>query len=104
VNPCPLLEEYVSQATCNAFAENSAAEGMTVLVTRYFENLRNLLTAYTRFKNGETWDYSTANYKSNIVSNSTQNDILNLMNLEESIESDTIQELYIRNSFRILMD
>jgi hypothetical protein len=43
-NPCRLLN--VTLNACETFAEGSMKQGLAVALTRYFENLRYLLTLY----------------------------------------------------------
>ena len=57
---------------------------MTVILTRYFENLRTLLTSYTRLKAGGAWPYPDPVVS--VAGDPIQNNILNLMRLDVAKE------------------
>jgi len=78
---------------------------MAVALTRYFENLRYLYTLYMRYSeepNSPFENKNLINYAE--VFNTTQaNNLINLLNIEESLEMDKMQYIYIKETFRFLL-
>jgi len=104
VDPCPSLESKVIPAECSSFADSTVYQGMTVALTKNFENLRSLYTCYTNLLvPGGTCTITVPN---NITATdgqtADQNKILSLLVTEQAYEIDKMQHLYIRNTFRIL--
>ena len=63
---------------------------MAVALTRYFENLRYLYTLYTRYsanKNAKFENKHLIEY-AKIFNDRRKNNLINLLNLEESVEVD----------------
>lgn len=105
LSPCAYFTAVVDKATCEAFADSAVNQGMAVGLTRHFENLRFLLTLYVRYKNGGAWDQDNVNTTfPKITTNPIQTNILNLMRLNQAQEIDTMQHIYINQSFRYLMN
>jgi hypothetical protein len=44
-DPCPIIAPLALEV-CATYADQTLAQGMSVALTRYFENLRNILTSY----------------------------------------------------------
>jgi len=96
VNPCESISNDVSASQCEAFADSTVYQGMTVALTKNFENLRSLLSCYTNILGGTSCTIT--------VSGSTQQDqILSLMDTDQAYEINTMQHLYIKDTFRILV-
>eukprot|EP01016_Furgasonia_blochmanni_P027631 TRINITY_DN2910_c0_g1_i2.p1 TRINITY_DN2910_c0_g1~~TRINITY_DN2910_c0_g1_i2.p1 ORF type:complete len:296 (-),score=88.30 TRINITY_DN2910_c0_g1_i2:228-1115(-) len=108
LNPCPVVvnQGLVTDATCQTFADGSVYQGLAVALTRHFENLRYLLTLYVKYSTNASATFDNINtIKYMAVTQSQQrNNILNIMNLQQAVEIDTLQTLYIKHSFRFLMD
>jgi hypothetical protein len=52
LDPCPIFSGtlgVVSLDACHTFADGSVYQGMAVGLTRYFENIRYILTMYQAF-------------------------------------------------------
>jgi hypothetical protein len=61
LNPCPIFADTMRIATadeCGAFADGSIYQGMAVGLTRYFENIRYLLTMYQAFDANGTANFT----------------------------------------------
>jgi PAS domain S-box-containing protein len=107
-NPCILLQQnyLLDPAQCAVFADGSVFQGMAVALTRHFENLRYMLTLYVQYANNPTSVFSGAAaiaYKSIPGNTLQQNNELNILNLNQAFEVDTMQHTYIKYSFAILM-
>ena len=92
-NTCSIL----SDDDCETFADGSLVQvkfyisfllnhfkGLLVAQTRHFENIRNVLSLYQKYKNGATWSETTT--PKSIVSDIVENNLLNIMILPRTLE------------------
>jgi hypothetical protein len=105
-NPCPLLNVSVSE--CNTFADGAMAQGLAVALTRYYENIRYLLTLYMKIQQKPNITFENlvpldAKVFVEVTGIRKRDNELNLMNLPESVESMKLQHKYFREGFRYLM-
>ncbi|CAD8075781.1 unnamed protein product [Paramecium primaurelia] len=112
IQPSTILSQEMNEMTeteCQTFADGAMYQGMAVGVARYFENIRYIMTIYDQF-----WDNPKANFTAiargftkfkNITmdSDNVRNNILNLNNFNQSLETRVIQETYNRGTFRYLL-
>jgi len=92
----------VTVADCSAFADQTVSQGMTVALSRHFENLRTLLSCYSKLNTGGTCTVAPTTSKP-VSTNSTKNSILNLMRTDQAKEINNMQNIYIKSTFRLLM-
>jgi len=102
VNPCPSLERYVSSTDCAAFADSTVYQGMTVALTKNFENLRSLFSCYTNLGPSGTGTCTITLPPLTATGNTAKDKILSLMITEQAKEINQMQHLYIKETFRIL--
>ncbi|CAD8074133.1 unnamed protein product [Paramecium primaurelia] len=110
-DPCDVLPSYGSPdtVTCQAFARGALAQGNSIGVARYIENLRYIITIYDKFiglgskPNFTTVARGDAVYFK-IVDDPEKNNILNLNNFNQTKEARTYQSNYLTPSFRYLTD
>ncbi|CAD8173029.1 unnamed protein product [Paramecium pentaurelia] len=101
-DPCDVLPSYGSPdtVTCQAFARGALAQGNSIGVARYIENLRYIITIYDKFiglgskPNFTTVARGDAVY-SKIVDDPEKNNILNLNNFNQTKEARTYQSNYL---------
>jgi hypothetical protein len=100
-NPCSYMTD-TDTTTCAGFADQTVYQGMTVALSRHFENLRTLLSCFSKIQDGLTCTVSAANGKA-FSTNAITNATMNLFRTTQAIEINTMQEIYIKDSFRTLM-
>jgi len=79
---------------------------MAVALTRHFENLRYMLTLYVQYNDNENEAFSNSAaiaYTTITGDSNQQNNEINILNLNQAFEVDTMQHVYIKYSFAILM-
>jgi hypothetical protein len=106
-DPCPSLfpSDSVANATCTSFADQTVYQGMTVALSRHFENLRTLLSCYSKII-----VYGSCTVENPLASQITvpnvisqQSRVMNLMRTSQGTEINSMQDVYIKKSFRMLM-
>jgi len=102
VNPCVSLGDSVNQTDCKTFGDLTVYQGMTVALTRHFENLRTLLSCYTNLVAGLncTIDLPAVN---GVTPTSFRAKVYSLLATTQSIETSKMQNLYIKSTMRLLM-
>ncbi|CAD8157656.1 unnamed protein product [Paramecium octaurelia] len=112
LQPCTILSQEMKEMTeteCQTFADGAMYQGMAVGVARYFENIRYIMTIYDQFWNNSKANFTTiargfTKFKNiTLDSDNERNNILNLNNFNQSVESRVIQETYNRGTFRYLL-
>jgi len=102
-NPCSYMTNPdTSMTICTGFADQTVFQGMTVALSRHFENLRTLLSCYSKLRKNENCTVAPASPKT-ISTDTAQNKIFNLLRTTQAIEINTMQDIYIKDSFRTLM-
>jgi len=104
-NPCVSLGKMVDQTDCQTFAALAVKKGMTVALTRQFENLRMLLGCYSNYTAGNSC--SVVDLPTNIsVAGATtaQIKIYSLMVTSVAREINKMDRIYIQNTTRIMID
>ncbi len=78
---------------------------MAVALTRYFENLRYLYTLYIRYSKSPKIRFENKNLINyvKIFDDKIQDNLINLLNLEESAEMNKMQYIYVKETFRFLL-
>jgi len=114
-DPCPSLfpTDSAANATCTTFADSTVFQGMTVALSRHFENLRTLLSCYSKINAATmgscTVQVSAADTKVPTGLGYTTDDekkivnTINLMRTTQAVEINSMQDRYIKQSFRMLM-
>jgi len=109
-DPCPSLfpTDSAANATCTTFADSTVYQGMTVALSRHFENLRTLLSCYSKQTASPagscTVQVADSDKKTPTgVTDATRITVMNLMRTTQAIEINSMQDLYIKQSFRMLM-
>jgi len=107
-NPCDMLtaDYNLNNANCIVFADGSVFQGMAVALTRHFENLRYMLTLYVQYDDNPTEAFSDPESIAFVTLpglTTEQNNAMNILNLDQAFEVDTMQHVYIKESFAILM-
>jgi len=102
-NPCGYMTNPATSAIiCKDFADQTVYQGMTVALSRHFENLRTLLSCFT--KNKPDGNCTVVPTTTKVIStDSAQNKIYNLLRTTQALEINTMQDIYIKDSFRTLM-
>jgi len=104
-DPCPSLfpSDSTANATCTSFADQTVYQGMTVALSRHFENLRTLLSCYSKIivYGSCTVENSAQITVSGVIDQ--QSHVMNLMRTSQAIEINSMQDVYIKKSFRMLM-
>jgi len=102
-NPCGYMTNPATSALiCKDFADQTVYQGMTVALSRHFENLRTLLSCFT--KNKPDGNCTVVPTTTKVIStDSAQNKIYNLLRTTQALEINTMQDIYIKDSFRTLM-
>ncbi|KAL4453179.1 hypothetical protein ABPG74_015410 [Tetrahymena malaccensis] len=91
---------------CSQFANGAVSSGMTAAFTRYFENIRQLLTYQQQILEGVfSWDNVKPGFTEIPlgINNSTLNSIINLLRLPVAQEIRDMQRNYIKFSVRYLV-
>jgi len=103
-DPCPTLfpDDSTGNTTCTNFADQTVYQGMTVALSRHFENLRTLLSCYSKIADGSSCTVENS-VQVTVSTNSEDSRILNLMRTSQAIEINDMQDIYIKLSFRLLM-
>jgi hypothetical protein len=108
LNPCSQIQTQIDPrvSTCKTFADGSVYQGMAVALTRYFENLRYLYTLYIRYSKNPKIKFENKNLIPYVIifDNKIQDNLINLLNLEESLEVDKMQYIYVKETFRYLIN
>ncbi|EGR29851.1 PAS domain S-box family protein [Ichthyophthirius multifiliis] len=111
-NPCSFFLEAsaITQISdCNIFANGAVQSGMTVAFTRYFENIRQMLTFYQQIMDDDNdFDFQNiapSNFqKKNIFPNNPKlNDVYNLLAIPLANEIRDMQNIYIKSALRRLV-
>lgn len=100
LNPCGIISSQgqIPMAECEQFANGTVIQGMSVIFTKYFENIRYFLTLYQQIHDGQLLvkDYGSApSYFQRITNDLQKDNLLNLMNLPDYRDVWQIQRIYI---------